>query len=58
MRIAILSLHWPRTLSSGVGKKYNRQINTWRQMGHEVVFSRICSCRGQLPHDIRAIFPI
>jgi len=38
MRIAILSLHWPRTLASGVGRKFQRQITAWRGLGHEVQF--------------------
>lgn len=36
MRIAYVSLHWPRTASSGVGKKISRQIRAWRGAGHEV----------------------
>ncbi|MCP4142061.1 MAG: glycosyltransferase family 4 protein [Chloroflexi bacterium] len=36
MRIAYISLHWPRTISSGVGKKIHRQIETWKSFGHEV----------------------
>ncbi len=36
MRIAYVSLHWPRTLVSGVGKKINRQISAWIAAGHEV----------------------
>ena len=35
MRIAYISLHWPRTFSSGVGKKINQQIEMWKSMGHE-----------------------
>ena len=35
MRIASISLHWPRTLDSGVGKKLDRQIKTWQAGGHE-----------------------
>ena len=38
MRIAYISLHWARTLSSGVGKKIDRHINTWKSMGHEARF--------------------
>ncbi len=38
MRIASISLHWPRTLSSGVGRKFQRQINAWHELGHEVQF--------------------
>ncbi|GAB4503738.1 MAG: hypothetical protein Fur0043_07300 [Anaerolineales bacterium] len=35
MRIASISLHWPRTKDSGVGKKLARQIETWQAAGHE-----------------------
>ena len=35
MRIASISLHWPRTLNSGVGKKLDRQISAWQEAGHE-----------------------
>jgi len=35
MRIAYISLHWPRTQNSGVGKKIQGQIAMWRGMGHE-----------------------
>jgi hypothetical protein len=38
MRIAYISLHWPRTLTSGVGKKIQRQLSTWQQLGQEVQF--------------------
>jgi hypothetical protein len=35
MRIAYISLHWPRTRNSGVGKKIQTQIEAWRALGHE-----------------------
>jgi len=35
MRIASISLHWPRTLNSGVGKKLHRQVRAWQESGHE-----------------------
>ena len=35
MRIAYVSLHWPRTRNSGVGKKIHSQLAAWRAMGHE-----------------------
>ncbi len=35
MRIAYISLHWPRTRNSGVGKKIYSQLAAWRAMGHE-----------------------
>jgi hypothetical protein len=38
MRIAYVSLHWLRTLNSGVGKKIQRQITAWENAGHEVKF--------------------
>jgi hypothetical protein len=34
MRIAYISLHWARTLNSGVGKKIYRQIEAWESLGH------------------------
>lgn len=35
MRIAYVSLHWPRTRNSGVGKKIHSQLAVWQSMGHE-----------------------
>ena len=35
MRIAYVSLHWPRTKNTGVGKKIQNQIETWLKLGHE-----------------------
>src|SRR6185503_3451868 len=35
MRIAYVSLHWPRTHNTGVGKKIQSQITAWRSKGHE-----------------------
>jgi glycosyltransferase involved in cell wall biosynthesis len=35
MRIAYVSLHWPRTHNSGVGKKIQSQVAAWTEMGHE-----------------------
>lgn len=35
MRIAYVSLHWPRTRNSGVGKKIKSQIAAWNAAGHE-----------------------
>jgi len=35
MRIAYVSLHWARTKNSGVGKKIQSQVETWRRLGHE-----------------------
>lgn len=38
MRIAYVSLHWLRTLNSGVGKKIQRQMSAWESAGHQVKF--------------------
>ena len=38
MRIAYISLHWPRKKTSGVGRKMEDQISAWRQAGHVVQF--------------------
>jgi glycosyltransferase involved in cell wall biosynthesis len=35
MRIAYVTLHWPRTRDSGVGKKIQSQIAAWKARGHE-----------------------
>jgi hypothetical protein len=35
MRIAYVSLHWPRTKHSGVGKKIQHQVAVWNALGHE-----------------------
>jgi hypothetical protein len=35
VRIAYVSLHWPRTRDSGVGKKIASQISAWRLLGHD-----------------------
>lgn len=35
MRIAYVSLHWPRTRNSGVGKKIQSQLAAWKASGHE-----------------------
>lgn len=35
MRIAYVSLHWPRTRDSGVGKKVQSQLFAWAKQGHE-----------------------
>ncbi len=35
MRIAYVSLHWPRTRNSGVGKKIHSQLEAWAALGHE-----------------------
>ena len=36
MKIAYISLHWPRTSQSSVGNKINMQITNWRNSGHDV----------------------
>jgi len=38
MRIASVSLHWPRSLTSGVGRKMQRQLSAWRELGHQAEF--------------------
>jgi len=35
MRIAYVSLHWPRTHNTGVGKKIQSQITAWRSRGND-----------------------
>jgi len=34
MRIAYVNLHWPRPITSGVGRKMDMQLRLWRDMGH------------------------
>ncbi|HEY9089865.1 MAG TPA: glycosyltransferase [Anaerolineaceae bacterium] len=36
MKIAYISLHWPRARTSGVGKKMEQQIHAWQREGHAV----------------------
>ena len=38
MRIAYISLHWPRPAASSIGKKIIQQTAAWREAGHEVRF--------------------
>lgn len=38
MKIAYISLHWPRFTSSSIGKKISLQVQSWRNFGHEVKF--------------------
>jgi len=38
MKIAYITLHWPRTAASGVGKKIIQQTEEWRRNGHEVMY--------------------
>lgn len=38
MRIAYVSLHWPRMAASSIGKKIIQQTAAWREAGHEVKF--------------------
>ena len=35
IRIACISLDWPRPLNSGVGKKIQLPVSAWKAMGHE-----------------------
>ena len=48
MRIAYISLHWPRTLSTGVGKKIHGHIETWKSLGHDVCFFMHSADEGNL----------
>lgn len=36
MKIAYVTLHWPRIKNSGIGKKIQQQISAWQQTGHVV----------------------
>ncbi len=36
MRIAYVTLHWPRRKASGIGRKIEEQMAAWRQEGHTV----------------------
>lgn len=38
MRIAYVTLHWPRSVESSTGMKIIRHIRAWREAGHEVRF--------------------
>lgn len=38
MRIAYISLHWPRPVTSSIGKKITQQTSAWREVGHDVKF--------------------
>ena len=38
MRIAYVSLHWPRSAESSIGKKIIQQTTAWRAAGHTVQF--------------------
>jgi len=38
MHVAYISLHWPRPLSSSIGKKIGNQIKVWRKLGHTIQF--------------------
>ena len=38
MRIAYVSLHWPRPAASSIGKKVIQQTSAWQAAGHEVRF--------------------
>ena len=58
MRIAYVSLHWPRTRDTGVGKKIQGQITLWRSMGHEAGLFMHSSKHGPASELIEAdIFP-
>lgn len=38
MKIAYVSLHWPRDIKSGIGKKIENQISCWREKGNDIRF--------------------
>jgi hypothetical protein len=38
MRIAYVSLHWPRRKASGIGRKIEEQLAAWQQAGHTARF--------------------
>jgi len=38
MRIAYITLHWPRTGASSIGKKISNQVRQWRNLSNEVEF--------------------
>lgn len=38
MRIAYITLHWPRRKDSGIGRKIEEQLNHWQGSGHVVQF--------------------
>ena len=38
MRIAYISLHWPRQKTSSIGKKISAQTQQWRKLGHTTQF--------------------
>jgi glycosyltransferase involved in cell wall biosynthesis len=54
MRIASISLHWPRTKDSGVGKKLDQQIRLWQADGHEARLFMHTSCYTPLSSLIPA----
>jgi len=48
MKIAYITLHWPRTAASGVGKKIIQQTEEWRRNGHKVrYFSHLHSTNDE-----------
>ncbi len=38
MRIAYVTLHWPRRKDSGIGRKIEEQLTEWQRAGHTVQF--------------------
>jgi hypothetical protein len=47
MRIAYISLHWPRPTATSIGKKIKQQTSAWMAVGHEVkFFSHMHSCEN------------
>jgi hypothetical protein len=58
MRIAYISLHWPRTRDSGVSKKIQGQVESWRSMGYEACFFMHTSRHEPVSELIEAeVFP-
>ncbi len=52
MRIAYVTLHWPRTLESSTGKKIVRHMRDWHDAGHTV---RLFSHRHPVPPTIELV---
>jgi hypothetical protein len=52
MRIAYISLHWPRKKASGIGRKIEEQLSAWRKAGNSVQFF---SHRTNYPNSLELI---
>ena len=53
MRIAYVTMHWPRIAGSGIGMKMMRQIDCWRSAGHQVT----CYMHLHDVQDARELIP-